>query len=101
MVKLFTLRKLYILNSNLSKMARSKKGTVVSNKMEKTIVVTVHTYKTHPKYKKRYRVSKKFYADDPKSEYKIGDNVTIYETKPLSKLKRWTVEKPQSAEEQK
>lgn len=74
---------------------RSKKGTVTSNKMDKTIVVTVHSYKTHPKYKKRYRVSKKFYAHTPENTYKIGDEVTIYETKPLSKLKRWTVEKPE------
>ena len=73
---------------------RSKKGIVVSNKMAKTIVVTVHTYKTHPKYKKRFRVSKKYYAHDEKGAYKTGDEVTIYETRPLSKLKRWTVEKP-------
>ena len=73
---------------------RIKKGTVTSDKMDKTIVVTVHAYKTHPKYKKRFRVSKKHYADDPGNKYKTGDKVTIYETKPLSKLKRWTVETP-------
>lgn len=73
---------------------RSKKGTVTSDKMDKTIVVTVHSYKTHPKYKKRYRVSKKFYADDPKNSFKTGDEVTIYETRPLSKLKRWSVVQP-------
>lgn len=75
-------------------MARSKKGIVVSNKMDKTIVIQVHTYKMHPKYKKRYRTSKKFYAHDPQNMFKIGDEVTIYETRPLSKLKRWTVEEP-------
>lgn len=75
-------------------MLRSKKGQVVSDKMDKTIVVEVHTYKVHPKYKKRYRVSKKFHVDDPQSTYKIGNEVTIYETRPLSKLKRWTVNKP-------
>lgn len=73
---------------------RSKKGTVVSNKMNKTVVVTVHSYKTHPKYKKRYRVSKKYYAHDESGTFKIGDEVTIYETRPLSKLKRWTVIEP-------
>jgi small subunit ribosomal protein S17 len=73
---------------------RTKKGTVTSDKMDKTIVVTVHNYKTHPKYMKRYRVSKKFYAHDPNNTYKLGDTVTIYETRPLSKNKRWTVEKP-------
>ena len=75
-------------------MARSKKGTVVSDKMDKTIVVIVHTYKMHPKYKKRYRTSKKFYANDPENQYKIGDEIVIYETAPLSKLKRWTVTEP-------
>lgn len=75
-------------------MARSKKGTVVSDKMDKTIVVEVHTYKMHPKYKKRYRISKKFHAHDAEKKFKIGDEVTIYETRPLSKLKRWTVEEP-------
>lgn len=75
---------------------RSKKGTVVSDKMDKTIVVQVHSYKNHPKYKKRYRVSKKFYAEDSTNNFKVGDEVVIYETKPLSKLKRWTVEAPAS-----
>jgi small subunit ribosomal protein S17 len=76
---------------------RTKEGIVSSTKMDKTVVVTVHTYKSHPKYKKRYRVSKKYYAHDPENKYQIGDKVTIYETKPLSKLKRWTTIKPESA----
>ncbi|HBB02520.1 MAG: 30S ribosomal protein S17, small subunit ribosomal protein S17 [Candidatus Peregrinibacteria bacterium GW2011_GWF2_38_29] len=75
---------------------RTKEGTVVSDKMEKTIVVKVDTYKAHSKYKKRYKTSKKFYADSPEGKYKMGDSVTIYETRPLSKLKKWTVVKPQS-----
>jgi small subunit ribosomal protein S17 len=75
---------------------RIKKGTVTSDKMDKTIVVTVHSYKTHPKYKKRYRVSKKYYVDDPNNTFKTGEEVTIYETRPLSKLKRWTVEQPKN-----
>ena len=73
---------------------RSKTGEVTSAKMDKTIVVTVHSYKTHPKYKKRYRVSKKYYAHDEDKKCKVGDTVTIYETRPLSKLKRWTVTEP-------
>ncbi len=57
-----------------------------------TLVVTVVTYKRHPKYKKRYQSSKKFYAHcDDSSKYNIGDEVTIAETKPVSKLKRWKV----------
>ncbi len=69
---------------------RTKTGIVVSNKMNKTIVVKVTSYKTHAKYKKRYMVSKKFYAhlDDP-AACQEGDKVTIQETRPLSKLKRW------------
>lgn len=70
---------------------RTKKGIVTSDKMVNTIVVTVHSYKTHPKYKKRYRSSTKFYADDPGNKFKIGDEVTISETRPMSKLKRWKV----------
>jgi len=76
---------------------RTKKGTVTSSKMDKTVVVTVHTYKTHPKYKKRYRISKKFFAHDEKNTHKVGDEITIYETKPLSKHKRWSVELPTKA----
>jgi len=45
-------------------------GVVVSDKMNKTIVVSVHTYKSHPKYKKRYRITKKFYAHDENNTYK-------------------------------
>lgn len=73
---------------------RTKKGIVTSDKMDKTRVVTVHSYKVHPKYKKKYRVSKKYYAHDEKNTYKVGDEITIYETRPLSKLKRWTVDQP-------
>ncbi len=73
---------------------RTKKGTVVSVSGKKTVVVQVDTYKAHPKYKKRYRVSKKFHAHDEKGKYQVGDVVEIYETKPLSKLKRWTVTPP-------
>lgn len=73
---------------------RTKTGIVVSNKMKNTIVVRVEFKKAHAKYKKLIRVSKKFYADDPENKYKDGDTVTIYETRPLSKLKRWTVVPP-------
>ena len=71
---------------------RTKTGVITSNKMEKTIVVMVTTYKRHPKYKKRYQVSKKFYAHcDDSTKFNIGDEVTISETRPTSKLKRWKV----------
>lgn len=74
---------------------RTKKGTVTSDKMDKTVVVTVHTYRSHPKYIKKFRKSAKFYAHDPENSYKVGDDITIYETKPLSKQKRWSVIKPE------
>ena len=74
---------------------RSKQGLVSSTKSDKTIVVEVHTYKNHPKYKKRYRVSKKFHVHNPENKaFEIGDSVTFYETAPISKLKKWTIVTP-------
>lgn len=74
---------------------RTKTGTITSNKMVKTLVVTVNSYKNHPKYKKRYKVSKKFYAHvEDALAFNIGDTVTIAETRPVSKLKRWKVVTP-------
>lgn len=69
---------------------RLKKGTVFSNKLEKTLTVVVHSYRNHPKYKKRYRVSQKFHVHNPDNKkFEIGDEVVIAETRPISKLKRW------------
>lgn len=64
-------------------------GTVVSDKMEKTIVVAVETFVAHPIYKKRYKKTTKFKAHDENNECGIGDKVEIMETRPLSKDKRW------------
>jgi small subunit ribosomal protein S17 len=69
-----------------------KVGEVVSTKMEKTIVVEVEMRKAHPKYKRIVRSTKKFYAHDEQSSARMGDMVRIRETRPLSKLKRWTLE---------
>ncbi|PIR55307.1 30S ribosomal protein S17 [Candidatus Peregrinibacteria bacterium CG10_big_fil_rev_8_21_14_0_10_36_19] len=78
-------------------MIKSKKGIVTSQKQDKTVVVTVHTYENHPKYKKRYRVSKKFHAHNPENtQFEIGQDITIYESRPISKLKKWTLIKPES-----
>ncbi|MFH1460977.1 MAG: 30S ribosomal protein S17 [Patescibacteria group bacterium] len=71
--------------------ARILKGLVVSDKMDKTVSVLVDRYKEHPKYKKRYKISKKYLVDDSKDEYKIGDRVIIQETRPMSKKKKWRV----------
>lgn len=59
--------------------------------MDKTVVVVVDRYKVHPKYKKRFKVSKKYMAHDETNASKEGDQVTILETRPLSKRKRWRV----------
>ena len=64
-------------------------GTVVSDKMDKTIVVAVETFETHPIYKKRFKKTTKFKAHDEKNECGIGDKGKIMETRPLSKDKRW------------
>ena len=70
---------------------RTITGTVISDKMDKTIVVAVNSYKSHPKYHKKYKVTQKFYAHDEKNACQIGEKVTIKESRPLSKLKRWEV----------
>ncbi|MBN2267986.1 MAG: 30S ribosomal protein S17 [Acholeplasmataceae bacterium] len=64
-------------------------GTVVSDKMDKTITVVVDTYKKSPLYGKRVKVSKKFHVHDEEGLANIGDQVTIMETRPLSKTKRF------------
>lgn len=66
-------------------------GKVISNKMQKTVVVEIERIKEHLKYKRRFKVSKKYKAHDEKGEYKIGDRVIIEECRPLSKEKRWRV----------
>ncbi|HUW22903.1 MAG TPA: 30S ribosomal protein S17 [bacterium] len=66
-------------------------GKVVSDKMEKTRIVTVERLFRHSKYQKVIKRRKKFMVDDPKNELHIGDKVRIAETRPLSKRKRWRV----------
>jgi len=68
-----------------------KVGRVVSDKMEKTVVVAVDYLKPHPLYRKTIRKTNKFYAHDETNQCAIGDLVRIGETRPLSKLKRWEV----------
>ncbi|MCX6752620.1 MAG: 30S ribosomal protein S17 [Candidatus Nomurabacteria bacterium] len=69
------------------------KGVVVSNKMQKTVVVSVTRFVKHPLYGKFYKVSKKYKAHDEENKYKVGDNVEIVETRPISKDKRFKVVK--------
>src|ERR1700716_1887148 len=69
-----------------------KGGQVVSTKMEKTIVVEVEMRKALPKYKRVMKTNKKFYAHDEQNSARVGDVVRIREARPLSKLKRWSLE---------
>ena len=68
---------------------RILRGTVVSDKVDKTIVVEVERRYTHPLYHKVVRRSKKYHAHDENNTAKIGDQVAIQETRPISKTKRW------------
>ncbi len=70
---------------------RKLKGKVVSDKMQKTVVVKVERQVRHPRYKKVYKVHKRYKAHDEKEEYKVGDKVFIEECRPLSKEKKWRV----------
>lgn len=69
------------------------KGVVVSDKMDKTVVVSVSRFVKHPLYGKFYKVSKKYKAHDAENKYKTGDSVEIMETKPISKDKKFKVVK--------
>lgn len=66
-------------------------GTVVSDTMDKTVVVQVRRLKRHVTYKKYIREHKKFMAHDPQNKCKVGDKVRLIETRPLSKRKRWQI----------
>ena len=68
-------------------------GTVVSDKADKTIVVSVQRRKTHPLYKKQFTSTKRYQAHDAKNEAKIGDKVEIVETKPISATKHFILSK--------
>jgi small subunit ribosomal protein S17 len=76
-----------------------REGVVVSDKMDKTVVVAVETRRVHQLYKKAIRVTKKYKAHDENNACKIGDKVKIVETRPLSKEKRWRVTEIMSKKE--
>ena len=66
-------------------------GIVISDKMQKTVVVQVERIQVHPKYKRRYKMHKNYKAHDEQSGFHVGDTVVIEETKPMSKDKNWKV----------
>jgi len=79
-------------------------GKIISDKMQKTVVVEVESVKEHPIYKKQYKMHKSYKAHVSEGEYKVGDTVVIEECPPISKDKRWQViekmnEKNQKAQE--
>ena len=71
--------------------SRTFSGVVVSDKNDKTILVKVESVKKHPKYQKRYTVSRKYKVHDEKNEFHVGDKVSFMECRPLSRDKRWRV----------
>lgn len=74
-----------------NKTRRKLTGVIVSDKMDKTVVVEVNRYVKHPKYGKYYTISKKYKAHSDNNEYKIGDTVVIEECRPISKDKSFIV----------
>jgi small subunit ribosomal protein S17 len=72
-------------------MRKTRTGTVISDKMDKTVIVRVQTLKEHAKYKKHIQQSTRFKAHDEQNQCKVGDQVRIMETRPLSHDKRWRV----------
>jgi small subunit ribosomal protein S17 len=70
---------------------KTRTGVVVSNKMDKSIVVKIERRVKHPIYKKYYKITKKFMAHDEKNESNVGDVVKIMEVRPLSKRKKWNL----------
>jgi small subunit ribosomal protein S17 len=80
------------MNNETTRLSRkTRKGVVVSNKMQKTVVVSVERTIRHPRYDKVITRSKKYYAHDDSNASRVGDVVSIMETRPMSKLKRWRV----------
>ncbi len=72
---------------------KTRTGIVVGNKMDKTAVVEVQRIKSHGRYKKQIRISKRFKVHDERNECNIGDKVIIIESRPHSKTKRWRLSK--------
>ena len=79
------------MEKNNKKIEKSLRGEVISDKAQKTVVVAVTRMKTHPKYRRQFKVTEHYKAHDEKQEYHIGDKVIIVECRPISKDKRWRV----------
>lgn len=79
------------MEKNREKIIAKKKGEVVSDKMDKTVIVAVTEFKTHPKYRKKYKSTKRYKAHDEENKYKVGDVVEIVPCRPMSKDKKYKV----------
>jgi small subunit ribosomal protein S17 len=79
------------MEKNIAKKSRRLEGTVVSDKMDKTVVVSVLRVRIASKYGKQFNFHKKFKAHDEKNAFHVGDKVVIEETRPLSREKNWRV----------
>ena len=80
-------------SSNGRGLSKTQEGFVTSNKMNKSVVVSIVSHKKHPTFGKYVRRTKKYMAHDERNECQVGDRVLIVETRPLSKNKRWRVQK--------
>ncbi|MDR3559598.1 MAG: 30S ribosomal protein S17 [Candidatus Pacebacteria bacterium] len=78
-------------NLNDNKIVARKKGTVVSDAADKTIVVAVDTFKTHAKYRKKYTSTKRYRVHDEENKHKTGDTVEIVPCRPMSKSKKYKI----------
>jgi small subunit ribosomal protein S17 len=72
-------------------LSKTREGVVVSDKMEKSVVVAVTTHQKHPRFGKYVRKTKRYSAHDEQNSCNVGDTVKIIETRPLSKTKRWRI----------
>ena len=79
------------MNGSKTVQKRKMKGVVISAKMKKTVVVSIPHIVWNAKYRKQYRLDRKYKAHDEKNEYREGDTVIIEETRPISKEKKWRV----------
>ncbi len=78
--------------ADADKKRKIKQGLVVSDKMDKTVVVAVQSYRSHPLYRKKVKRIKRFKAHDESNSCRVGDTVRIIEIRPLSREKRWRIE---------
>jgi len=78
-------------NSNNNKILAKKKGVIVAKRGDKTVIISVHTFKTHAKYQKKYQSTKRYKAHDEENKCQVGDKVEIVACRPMSKDKKYKI----------